>query len=171
MHVGAPGSDLRVAHAGRARSAEADVRNEQLVPAASRKDTHRCLPAGRGGRDLRRDGAVEQASPVSHVAVVSGTDEHAGAYAARRRTAGDGGPALDHRLERAEAPGWLDELIEPVAHGDRRATIRAAGRPRRPSTSHDALPLAGRLRGSTLAPALVHENRIQRQTARPARGL
>ena len=116
-HVGRALGHLGVAHAVRGRPAQAHVGDQQHVVAAAREHAGGGLAAGGRGRDLGRDVGVEQARAVGDVAVVGGAHEHAGADAGGRRRARDRGPALDQRLERAEAAGGLDQRVEAVARG------------------------------------------------------
>ena len=128
----------------------------------------RGLPARGGGGDLRGDLAAEQARAVRRVAVVGGADEHAGVQARRRRGAAGGRPALDERLERAEASARLDEPVGAVAGADRGGAVGCARR--------DCVGGAGSRGGGAggrrvLHPALLHHHPLDRQPRRPAAGL
>jgi hypothetical protein len=141
------------------RAGQADVGHDELVAGMAREHRDRRLAARGRARDLRRHGRAEEARAEVHVPVIGGAHEHAGAHASRRRGAGDGRPALDQALERAEAAGRLDELVEAIARGDRRRAVDGRrARTRAPG-------------GLVRAPALVHHDGVEREPLGPARGL
>ena len=94
---------------------------------------------------------------MDDVAVVGRADEHAGAEPGRRGRSGDRRPALDQRLQRPEAAGRLDQLIETVAGRDRSAPVR----PPRDRSARD------RTTRDRIVPALVHHHRFEREPCRP----
>ena len=156
QQIGGAGGDLDVAHARRGVADQAEVGDQQLVAALLREHADGAVAARGRGRHLRRDLGVEQARAVHDVAVIAGEDEHAGARGGRRGRARDRRPALDQRLERAEAAGRLDELVEPVARGDR-------------GLAADDLVVTDVRHGAL--PVLLHHDVGERHPRRPAGGL
>ncbi len=155
-HVRGSLRDLLRAHAVRGRTEKPDVGDEEVVTPVAGQHRDRCLASRRRRGDLRRDGGAEEARAVLHVSVVRRAHERAGPDARRRRGSRDRGPALDETLERSQAAGRLDELVEAVARGGRGAAV-------------DGRPAGGCLRHLG-APALAHHDGVEREALGPAGG-
>ena len=108
-------------YAGRLRAAQADVGDEQLGAKRPREHADRGIAARRRRGDLSAHPRREQADVLGGDAVIGREHEHADGREHARQASCDGGPALEQRLERAEAARGLDELVGRVAdpHGGR----------------------------------------------------
>ena len=147
-HVGGPVGDLGVAHTGRGGAGQADVGDQHVVPAVRASTPTALSPRAAAAATCALTSGANRLVPWMVWPWSAAQISTPARRLRRRRRPGDRGPALDERLERAEAPAGLDELVEAVASGDRCRRGPATAPP----------PRAAWRRSPFVAPALLHHD-------------